>query len=118
MTKFYKRIQVTGTANTEELKDLLTSTVEEPKKVIALWFTEYTGTMYHNAILKAYIEREKIVDFPYSHFLIDSAADDRMVPPRLEIDAELPVGQTLSVGHTSGATASNFEITVEYERTV
>ena len=115
--KYYKRISVSGTANKEILSDILTSTEEELKHISALWFTEVTGTLYHDAILRAYIERERIVDFGYNNFLIDADADDRMIAPRLEIDQDLPVGQTLSVGFVSGGTASIIEITVEYEIT-
>lgn len=117
MAKFYKRINIVGTDAAEKLSDLLTSTVEEPKHITALWFTESGATLYHNAILRAYVEREKIVDFRYTNFALDDDQDDRMMPPRLEIDMDLPVGQTLSVGFLSGATASTFDIAVEYEIT-
>lgn len=115
MTKFYKRVVVEGTANEEKLEEVVTSTTEEPKHVTALWFTEITGTLYHDAILRAYVERERIIDMGYRQFLIDDDADDRMVKPRLEVDIILPVGQSLSVGQVSGSTASNFEIVAEYE---
>lgn len=116
MTKYYKRIKVTGTNNEETLKDILTSTEEEPKKIIALWFTEYTAAENTDAIIRAYVEREKIVDFDLQHFQLEFDSSARQSLPRLEIDMDLPVGQTLSVGHVNGATLSNIEFVVEYEK--
>lgn len=117
MTKYYKRVVVSGTADTEILSDLLTSTEEEHKHIIALWFTETTGTLYGDSVIRAYVEREKIVDMSCRHFNTATPNDNRVALPRLEIDTDLPVGQTLSVGHISGGTASNYEFVAEYEIT-
>ena len=115
MTKFYKRLDFAGTANKEKLNTLLTSTVEETKHVTALWFVESGGTLYHDAILRAYVEREKIVDMRCTNWMLDDDVDDRTIPCRIEVDIDLPVGQSLSVGFVSGGNASSFDITAEYE---
>lgn len=115
MTKYYERKAVSGTSNVEKLEEIVTSTVKEPKHIIAIWFTEISGTLQHDCILRAYVERERLVNMGYRQFLIDDDADDRMVLPRLEIDMVLPVGQSLTVGCVSGGTATDLEVVVEYE---
>jgi len=115
MVKYYKRTNFAGTALEEKLQDIVTSTVEEPKHITAIWFTESGGTLYHDAILRAYVEREKIVDMRYTNLTESDDKDGRMIHPRLPVDIILPVGQSLSVGFLSGANASSFDITVEYE---
>ena len=117
MTKFYKRLEVTGVANKEKLGDILTSTAEEPKHVTALWFTETTAAENNDAILRAYVEREKVLDMSIKHMLSTMDADGRYWKPRIEVDIILPVGQSLSVGHLSGGTLSVIDIVAEYEKT-
>lgn len=115
--KYYDREVVSGSANEEKLEDVVTSTAEEPKHVIALWFTETTGTENNDGILRAYVERERILNMSVKHFLNKHDADGRQFLTRIEVDVDLPVGQSLSVGCVSGGTASNFEVVAEYEIT-
>ena len=117
MTKYYKRENFAGTANKEVLKEIVTSTAEEVKHVTAIWFTESGGTLYHDAILRAYVERERILDMRYTNLTESDDKDGRMIHPRIAVDIDLPVGQSLSVGFVSGGTASTFDITAEYELT-
>lgn len=115
--KLYKRVAVNGSSNEETLEEVVTSTSEEPKHITAIWFNESTGTLQSNAILRAYVERERIIDFDFCLFHQYDAGRTRIVKPRLEVDIDLPVGQSLTVGHVSAGTASNFEIVAEYEIT-
>ncbi|GAH33104.1 unnamed protein product, partial [marine sediment metagenome] len=61
--------------------------------------------------------REKIVDMRYTNFTESDDKDGRLQLPRIEVDIDLPVGQSLSVGFLSGGNASAFDITAEYEIT-
>ena len=117
MTKFYKRKAVSGSSNEEKLEEIVTSTAEEPKHVTALWFTEVTAVENNDAVLRAYVERERIIDMSIKHTLSIMDAEGRYWRPRLEVDITLPVGQSLSVGCVSGGTATNLEVVAEYEIT-
>lgn len=118
MTKYYKRKVVSGSSNEEKLEDIITSTTEEPKHVTALWFTEITATTENNdAILRAYVEREQIIDMSIRQLLYAMDVETRHSRPRLEVDIDLPEGQSLSVGCVSGGTATNLEVVAEYEIT-
>ena len=116
MTKFYDYIEVGGVANTEVTEKFLTSTEEEPKRIINLYIFESTSTRQNDAVVRVYVERERIVDIPIRMFL-DQAADP--VYPngagKIELGVDLPIGQSLIVGHVSGATPSNITFVAEYE---
>ena len=115
MVKYYKEVTVSGTANEETLEDILTSTETSKYKVNRIWFTEVTSTLQGDAILRVYLEREKILDISYKHLLEYSGSNTRLPNYAIELDIEIPVGQTLSVGHVSGSTASDFKVAIEYE---
>jgi len=116
MPKYYTYEKVSGIANQEKLGEGLTSTSEEPKRIVALWVTEVTTPLQHDAYIRGYIEREKILEIPYTQFLVNKASDNRQIlPARIEVDHEIPVGQKFVAGHLSGATASDFEYVYEYE---
>ena len=117
MAKLYKTVRVVGQANAEVLEDLITSTDVEPVRVIAVYPYEVTSTRQADAFIRLYIEREKIAEIPCYIWMDDLAAKKYVTPPRLEIDREIPVGQTLICGLVSGGTASIFEIVIEYELT-
>lgn len=118
MTKYYKRQVITGVFNKEELKEIITSTAEEPKHITALWFTEITPITENNdAILRAYVERERILDMSIKQLIYAMDVETRHSRPRLEVDIDLPVGLSLSVGCVSGGTATILEVVVEYEIT-
>ncbi len=113
--KYYKTITVSGTIATEVLGDLLTGTSAEKKHVSRIYFTETTATLVHTATLRAYVGRERIVDFYYNHFALDNKQDDRVSAPYLDVDITLDIGETLQAGAVSAAAASDFAITAEYE---
>jgi len=112
----YDYIEVPGVANTEVTKVFLTSTEEEPKRIKRLFVYESTGTRQNDAIVRVYIERERIAEFPIAMFLDQST--NQLYPQGagvIDIDVELPVGQSLIVGHVSGSTPSNITFVAEYE---
>jgi len=115
MTLYYKEVTVTGSANEETLKDILTSTETAKYRVKKIWFTEVTSTLQGDATLRVYLEREKILDMSYKHLLKYSGSHERLDNYAIDLDLEIPVGQTLSVGFVSGSTASNFKIAIQYE---
>jgi len=116
MAKFYSYKEVSGTANTEVTSTFLTSTEEEPKKINRLFIYETTSTRQNDAVVRVYVERERIVDIPIGMFL-DWAGTPTYPNAAgvIEIDVDLPVGQSLIVGHVSGSTASNVMFVAEYE---
>lgn len=117
-TKYYKSGTVSGTANTETLTKILTSTEEAPKTVNKLYVTEITATENLDSMIRGYIERERIMEFDQRHLHDAFDSDTRFGEvPDIELNHDIPVGQSLSVGHVSGGTASNFAYTVEYEIT-
>lgn len=111
-----KYVTVAGTANVEKTDNILTSTEEEKKKVRKLFVYESTTTRNNDAIIRVYLEREKISEMPVKNFLDFAAAPIYpLAAGEIPLDIEIPVGQTLFVGHVSGATASNMVFTAEYE---
>ena len=112
---YRKTITVSGTASTETVSEIIRSTDVEHVHVLGLWFAEVTATRQGDATIRCYIEREKIEEIPYQMFLSGTSSLDVVTKPYIPIDVSLDVGQALSVGHVSGATASDFKYTVEYE---
>jgi len=115
MARRYLYKTVTGTASTEVLQTLLTSTEVEPKRVIKIYPYETTSTRQGDAVIRLYVEREKIAEFPIYIFQNDLSNKQYMNVPVIELNLELPVGQSLIVGVVSGTTASNFAFMIEYE---
>jgi len=116
VSKFYDYLTVSGAANAEVTSTFLTSTEEEPKRINKLYIYEATATRQNDAIVRVYIERERIAEIPIGLFL-DHAATPTYpnAAGEVEIDVELPIGQSLIVGHVSGATPSNITFVAEYE---
>ena len=113
---YYESVHVPGTASTETVETILTSTEEEPKFIDAIAFIEDTAVENHDAELVAYIEREKIMDVPISQNLVAFDSDTRLGADLwYPLGHDLPVGQSLKVGHTSGTTASDIYYTVRYK---
>ena len=117
MTKYYKDVSISGTANEETLEDILTSTESEKYTVNKVIFSETTGTLQNDAQLRVYLEREKILDINEIHMLSNITDNSKVPDAWLDLDLEIPVGQTLTVGFVSGATASDYKIAIEYEIT-
>ena len=113
---YYESVHVDGTANSETLETILTSTEEEHKMIDAVAFIEDTATEQHDAEIVVYIEREKIMDVPISQNLIAFDSDTRLSTNLWYLlGHDLPVGQSFKVGHVSGGTASNIYFTVRYQ---
>ena len=112
---YYESVHVAGTASTEVVETILTSTEEEHKYIQGIAFVEDTAVENHDAELVAYIEREKILDAPISQNLRSWDSDVRLnFDPFYPLEHDLPVGQSLKVGHVSGTTASDIYYTVRY----
>jgi len=118
MAKYYKYITVTGAAGGETTSASVASTDVEPKHVSKIYVYESTATRNNDAIVRVYVERERIVDAPIRMFLdLASTPIYPLAAGVFEVDFDLPVGQTLYVGHVSGSTASNVTFVIEYELT-
>lgn len=113
--KLYKSKVVTGTANNEVLSAILTSTSTEQYHIERVYATEITSTLQNDAYIRINIERETIADIPVMHWLNNITSASRVAMEAIDIDYDLPVGESLYVGHLSGATASDIVYTVEYE---
>ena len=117
MPKLYKTVTVSGVANEEVIEPLITSTAVEPKHITAVYLCETTSPRNGDAYIRFYIEREKIGEVPISLYQSDLNNKMYMVVPKVEIDVDLPEGQSLIVGVVSGSTASDFVFTIEYQVT-
>lgn len=113
--KLYKTIQVSGEANKETLATGLVSTEVEKYHINRVFVTEITSTLQNNAYIRAYLDRERLVDFAYVHFSQDAQVSTRTEPDAIEIDLDLPVGSEFDIGHLSQDTASDMLYTIEYE---
>lgn len=112
---FYKTEAVAGYASEERTTDILTGTVEEPKFVRKLMFTEYTATENMDALIRVFKNTVKIAEIPLYHFFAVFDAATKIAMAEIELDIELATGDKLEVGHLSGGTASNIRYTVVYE---
>jgi len=114
--RYYRRVTVTGSANQETLTQALQSTPEEQRRVIEVWVYESTATRNNDAVLRVYVERERIAEMS-----IKVALDLASTPTyphgalRIPLDVTLEVGESLYVGHVSGSTASNTDWVIVYE---
>jgi hypothetical protein len=114
--RYYRRVAVGGTANQETLALALQSTPEEQRHVVEVWVYESTTTRNNDAILRIYVERERIAEMSIK------VALDLASPPtyphgalRIPLDVTLDIGESLYVGHVSGGTASNTDWVIVYE---
>ena len=108
-------VSVSGTASARVLGDALTSTESEKKTATSLIFTETTSTAQNDAIIEVWLESEQLMTFDIRHSLQTAVSATRQYPTVIDLGIEIPVGQTLKVGHTSGTTASDLTYNVEYE---
>ena len=105
MPKLYKTVVVATVASDEVVKDALISSAVEMKKVLAC----YPDDALTTSEFVAYIEREERCRF-YLDNLVGEASK------RIEIDLEIPVGQTFDVGYKNPAAVSGDKyVVVEYE---
>lgn len=113
----YKTVYIYGVANAEAFKDLITSSEVEPVRVKRIYVYEITPTRQANGELRLYIEREKIAEIPLMLYIDNLTTKNYVAQPVYEVNADIPVGQTLIAGLVSGATATNLVVVLEYEIT-
>lgn len=105
MPKLYKTVVVTTVASDEVVEDALVSTEVEKKKVLAC----YPDDALITSEFVAYIEREERCRF-YLDNIVGEASK------RIELDLEIPVGQTFFVGYKNPVAVSGDKyVVVEYE---
>lgn len=105
MSKIYKTVKVTTVASDEVVESALISTDVEKKKVLAC----YPDDALTTSEFVAYIEREERCRF-YLDNLVGEASK------RIEIDLEIPIGQTFYVGYKNPAAVEGDKyVVVEYE---
>jgi len=99
---------VTGVANTEILGKGVTSTEAEPKTVKEVYVI--VSGRYGNYV-RGYVERERL--FSIEDYVFPLATDSfRFV---LDVNFDLPIGQTFSVGIACGGTASIIHVVYKCE---
>lgn len=113
----YEEVSVSGVINSRTLENGVTSTQEQPKHIESVTVTEVTGTPNNDAILEFWVETERVCEMAIVHTLLDAASSDRNWKPEIELNLDLPVGQTLKVGHVSGGTASDVRFNIKYSLT-
>jgi len=117
MTLRYKKFEVRGTANTIGYDVGLTSTEEEPKK---LKYIEIRVDAFHKNTIEGWLEREQffeILDRTVEAVNGVTIADINTRNPiaRLDIDVDIPIGQTFKVAIRCGAAITNIEGAYAYE---
>lgn len=115
MARYYKTVTVSGVANEEALETLITSTIVEPVHVLKIYPYETTSTRQGDAMIRLYIEREKIAEFPIYMFQMSLDNKAYVNVPTIELDHDIPEGQSLIAGVVSGSTASDITFIIEYE---
>jgi len=107
MVKYYKGFEHTNSSDNEEKVETLTSTEEEKKKLNAVVITH---RLSHDTLLVAYLEREKIID----NIRIEASPVGND-PYRLNVDIEIPVGQTFTLMLKNQSAGSNGGVVGYYE---
>lgn len=103
--KLYSTEIVATVVSDEVVNTALVSTDVEKKRVLACYPDDSLTTSY----FVAYIEREKVCEF----YIDNLAGEDSK---RIELDLEIPVGQTFFVGYKNPAGVSGDKmVVVEYE---
>lgn len=111
----YTYEDVDGTANEEETADILEGTKKKPKHVVAVMYIEDTAALQHDAILRAYKDRTRIVDMPIQAGLLNNGSDDRLENLQwIEIDTVFEAGEELQVGTMSGGNATDVLVVAKY----
>ncbi|UYL65068.1 MAG: hypothetical protein QIT46_gp16 [Methanophagales virus PBV305] len=109
MVKYYKGFEHTNSSADEEKVVTLTSTEEEPKRLIAVTITQ---RLSNDTLLYGYIEREKVIDA-----VRVEASPFNENPYRLDIDLDIPVGETFMLKLKNQSAGSNGGVVgyLEYE---
>jgi len=110
----YKSIDVSGVANQRSLGTLLVGISGVRRHVDAVQYVETTGTLQHDATLELWLEQEQLLSMPVQALLDGASSPVRLPDQWIPVDLDLPEGKTLSAGHISGSTASDYSIVVRY----
>lgn len=109
----YKEFSVTGVANVTTFDSGLISSLEEPKKIRAV----FVNVSKHRAnVLEGWIETKRILEI--SDYVLYSSGDDsagRIV--RIPIEEVIKPGMIFKIGINCGATATDIHGAYEYELT-
>jgi len=107
MPFYYKGFSHVNTKDEEEIVVSITSTEEEKKRIDALLITKDVN----QGIMTTYIEREKIIEDFRTGVITESNA---LV---LDLDLDVPVGQTLKITLKNVVVGTNAEIygAIKYE---
>lgn len=94
--QYFTAINHTNTTNAETLVESIESTQEEPKKIIGLVFTDNTN----RGVLRLYQERDNFGE-------IITGKLNVLAGKTIEIDRELPVGDSFDITLTNVSAGSN-----------
>ena len=120
MTTFRQKISITGVANTITYDDGLKSTEAEPKRLVEI---ELAVNNYKDNDIQGYHERQKVFDVPDR--LVDMEEDglstNRAKPgarlTAIDVNLDIPVGETFKLAIKCGATVSDLKGCYVYEIT-
>ncbi len=110
----YKAFSVTGVANKTTSDDGLISSLDEPKKILAILITV---SKYRANILEGWIETNRILSI--YDYVLNSLDDSKGLNPivRIPIDEVIKPGMIFKIAINCGATATNIHGAYEYELT-
>ncbi|MBW2560139.1 MAG: hypothetical protein JRE40_04695 [Deltaproteobacteria bacterium] len=114
---YYKQKDIPFVASTEVVEDLLTTPAGERRHLVGIRPSpHYQGRDYD---VIAYVEREKVVDVPKATLVTAGMqVDDKEYPCMfIDLDMDLPEGQTFSAGFLFDATdEGTHSITLKYTK--
>lgn len=114
---FYKSFHVTGVINVTTLDAGLVSTVEEPKKILAILINCDTT---EGNIIEGWIGTNRVLTI--YDYLLDTQEEAAIAPlssnkiSRLPIDIDIPAGQIFKIGVNCGGVQNDIYGAYEYER--
>lgn len=120
MAKYYKEISITGTVNTTIYDAGLSSSKEEPKKLIEVWLN-VSG--YAGNVVELWQENERFATIPDKLLGTDADLGAANFPYsttkilKVEVDRAIPIGETIKAAIRCGATAKNVQGCYVYELT-
>ena len=115
---YFKKINITGTANTTVYDEGLESSKENPTRLLSV--IAQIGSYMGNDI-QGWLEREKI--FELEDYLIDTTQEGTATKHaksfnrlnEIEVGHDIPVGSTFKVALKSGASPDTFRGAYRYE---
>ncbi len=111
---FYKSFTVSGVANVTTFDDGLISSLEEPKKIIAILITV---SKYRANVLEGWIETNRILEI--IDYVLNCLDESKGVNPivRIPINEVVKPGMIFKIAIKCGATATDIHGAYEYELT-